>query len=393
MAIQTKIINTLEANRLLADLSLTHGVITSKYEVTKNKVGVDRIKSGNRNLSVSDFLTKELQMPWAEAEKILKASYQKQIDNTQTITKQTPQRSLWDAYREGQPAQAKLKASEWSAQRESEKLRRADIRNDYQLKRKEIQGNRSTPTKERKAALSIARMERATKDMVLRQAIVDERLKLKEKHNKPHQERYRSFLTELANQGDEKALVELRRHRISNTASTLQNSIQGMNNKEGEDKLNTIQFVRSMNYSVDITGNVTYYADKSKKRTLIVDSGKSVDVIEAKNSQAVEAGLRLAVQKFGNNLKIEGNKEFRHQVIDVAIKAGLQVTFENKEMNAELNKRRADHEEQQSRGKAFIESQRQPTKKPVTEAHPTKLKEQEREPQVVKKQKDRDTER
>lgn len=386
----TKIINTLEANRLLADLSLTHGVITSKYEVTKNKVGVDRIKSGNRNLSVSDFLTKELQMPWAEAEKILKASYQKQIDNTQTITKQTPQRSLWEAYREGQPAQAKLKASEWSAQRESEKLRRANIRNDYQLKRKEIQGNRSTPTKERKAALSIARMERATKDMVLRQAIVDERLKLKEKHNKPHQEHYRSFLTELANQGDEKALVELRRQRISNTTPSTPNTIEGLNNKEGEDKPNAIRFVRTMTYSVDATGNVTYYADKSKKRALLVDSGKSVDVIEAKNSQAVEAGLRLAVQKFGNNIKIEGNKEFRHQVIDVALKAGLQVTFENKAMNAELNRRRADHAEQQSRGKAFIESQKQPTNQPpVVAPSPTTIKEQ----QVVKKQKNRDVER
>jgi hypothetical protein len=43
--------------------------------------------------------------------------------------------------------------------------------------------------------------------MALRQAIAEERQKLKEKHNKPHQERYRSFLTELANQGDEKALL------------------------------------------------------------------------------------------------------------------------------------------------------------------------------------------
>ncbi|MEQ1599625.1 MAG: LPD7 domain-containing protein [Methylophilaceae bacterium] len=389
-----KIINNLEANRLLADLSLSHGVITSKYEVTKNKAGVDRIKSGNRNLSVSDFLTKELQMPWAEAEKILKASYQKQIDNTQTITKQAPQRSLWEAYREGQPAQAKLKSSEWNAQRESEKLRRADIRNDYQLKRKEIQGDRSTPTKERKAALSIARMERATKDMALRQAIAEERQKLKEKHNKPHQERYCSFLTELANQGDEKALAELRRQRTSHPAPASQNAIEGSNNKEGEGELNTIQFVRTMAYSVDIAGNVTYYADKSKKLALLVDSGKSIDVIETKNSQAVEAGLRMAVQKFGNNLKIEGNKEFKHQVIDVVLKAGLQVTFEDKAMNAELNRRRADREEQQARGKAFIESQRQPTTQPPAAAQPTKIKEQESErPQVVKKQKNRDAER
>lgn len=384
----------LNASQLLAHLSQTHGVIPDKYEVTKGKDGSDRIKAGTKNLNVSDFLTQELRLPFNEAAPILRQVYQAQQNQEKSEVKQTPRRELWEAFKREQPSITKLKAEEWNAQRESEKKRKADIRSDYQVQRKELQSNRSRPYKERKAALSVVRMGRVAKDMDLKNTIAEERQKLKEKYGKPIQERYRSFLTELANQGDEKALAELRRQRTSHPAPALQNAIEGSNNKEGEGKLNTIQFVRTMAYSVDIAGNVTYYADKSKKLALLVDSGKSIDVIETKNSQAVEAGLRMAVQKFGNNLKIEGNKEFKHQVIDVVLKAGLQVTFEDKAMNAELNRRRADREEQQARGKAFIESQRQPTTQPPVAAQPTKIKEQESErPQVVKKQKNRDAER
>ena len=50
----------LDARRLLSELSQSHGVIPEKYEVTKAKDGSDRVKCGNRNLNVSDFLTKEL---------------------------------------------------------------------------------------------------------------------------------------------------------------------------------------------------------------------------------------------------------------------------------------------------------------------------------------------
>lgn len=387
-----KIISSLEANRLLADLSQTHGVITSKYEVTENKAGVDRIKAGNRNLSVSDFLTKELKMPWAEAEKVLKASYQKQLDNAPTITKQTPKRDLWEAFRNTQPAQTKLKASEWRVQRESEKLRRADIRNDYQLKRTDIQSKRSTPTKERKAALSIARMERVGKDMALRQAVTEERQALKEKYNKPLQERYHYFLTELANQGDEKALAELRRHHNKPPAIVTQNAIEGVNSKADKGESNNIQFLRSMAYSVDGAGNVTYYADKSKQRALLIDSGKTVDVMQAKDIQAVEAGLRLAMQKFGSNLKIDGSKEFKQQVIEVALKAGLQVTFENKAMNDELSRRRVESEALQARGKVFIKSQTQRSNPAMTTQNPI-IKEAESVEQPTPKRKPRDIER
>jgi len=388
----------LDARRLLAHLSKTHGVIPDKYEVTKGKDGGDRIKAGSRNLNVSDFLTQEMRLSFSEAAPVLRQVYAAQQGRELAEARPSPRRELWQAFRQAQPDQAKQKAAEWEAQRQSERERRAAIRDDYQGERRALQADRSKPAAERKAALSIARMERVTKDMALREAIREERQQLKEKHGQPYQERYRAFLAERANKGDETALAELRRQRDASPAPTAEaNTIEG-SSKRKRDSDQAAQLARNLAYSVDRAGNVTYYADQAKRRALVIDSGQRVTVAAVKDSQAVEAGLRLAVQKFGPGLKIEGSEEFKRQVIDAALKTGLRVEFDSKAMNDELQRRRAERDELQARGKAFIASEREKAeqakapKEPATPA-PEKTREPERTPQPEPARKPRGYER
>ena len=388
----------LDARRLLAHLSKTHGVIPEKYEVTKGKDGSDRIKAGSRNLNVSDFLTQEMRLSFSEAAPVLRQVYAAQQGRELAEARPSPRRELWQAFRQAQPEQAKQKAAEWEAQRQSERERRAAIRDDYQGERRALQADRSKPAAERKAALSIARMERVTKDMALREAIREERQQLKEKHGQPYQERYRAFLTERANKGDETALAELRRQRDARPAPTAEaNTIEG-SSKRKRDSDQAAQLARNLAYSVDRAGNVTYYADQAKRRALVIDSGQRVTVAAVKDSQAVEAGLRLAVQKFGPGLKIEGSEEFKRQVIDAALKTGLRVEFDSKAMNDELQRRRAERDELQARGNAFIASEREKAeqakapKEPATPA-PEKTREPERTPQPEPARKPRGYER
>ena len=60
----------LNAEKLLDSLSRSHGLNKEKYSVTKSEAG-DRIKCGSRNLNVSDFLTKEINLSWKETKDIL----------------------------------------------------------------------------------------------------------------------------------------------------------------------------------------------------------------------------------------------------------------------------------------------------------------------------------
>ena len=388
----------LDARRLLAHLSKTHGVIPEKYEVTKGKDGGDRIKAGSRNLNVSDFLTQEIRLSFSEAAPILRQVYAAQQGRELAEARPSTRRDLWQAFRDTQPVWIKQKATEREAQRESERERRAAIKAEYENKRREIDGDSTKKGKDKKAAKSIARMERVTKDMALREDIREERQQLKEKHGQPYQERYRAFLAERANKGDETALAELRRQRDASPAPTAEaNTIEG-SSKRKRDSDQAAQLARNLAYSVDRAGNVTYYADQAKRRALVIDSGQRVTVAAVKDSQAVEAGLRLAVQKFGPGLKIEGSEEFKRQVIDAALKTGLRVEFDSKAMNDELQRRRAERDELQARGKAFIASEREKTeqakapKEPATPA-PEKTREPERTPQPEPARKPRGYER
>ncbi|WP_296315891.1 LPD7 domain-containing protein, partial [Pseudomonas sp.] len=216
---------------------------------------------------------------------------------------------------------------------------------------------------ERKAAMSIARMQRVTQDMALREATAEERQLLKNRYRQPYQTHYRAFLADLAGQGDGMALSELRRQRdaapVPRGSSISQGRERGPGKKDDADKEEASYLERSLAYSIDHAGDVTYYADQTRRRVLLVDSGQRVTFVDIKDRQVVEAGLRLALQKFGPSLKIEGDDQFRQQLIDAAFRTGLQVEFDSPAMNSELARRRAEQNELQARGRAFIDSERE----------------------------------
>ncbi|MDC6237001.1 hypothetical protein PP724_22825, partial [Ralstonia solanacearum] len=126
---------TLDANRLLVALSHSHGVIPAKYEVTKGKDGGDRIRAGDRHLNVSDFLTKELHLSWQEAAQILREAHEQQAASVDVQVSQEPRRDLWRAYQAWNNERSRTMAQRWTDQRESEKARRAAIKQGFQTRR------------------------------------------------------------------------------------------------------------------------------------------------------------------------------------------------------------------------------------------------------------------
>ena len=356
----------LDGRLLLAHLSRTHGVIPDKYEVTQGKDGGDRIRAGARHLNVSDFLTQEMRLSFAEAAPIMREVFAAQQGKEAIQAKPEPRRELWEAFHRAQPDPAQqrvLKTQAWDAQRQSERERRMAIRESFQAERRAIQNDPDRTGVERKAAMSIARMQRVTQDMALREVTAGERQVLKDRQRQPYQAHYRAFLANLAGQGDGVALAELRRQRDACSAPQGPNISQGrergLGEKEEAEKDEASYLERSLAYSIDHAGDVTYYADQTLRRVLLVDSGQRVTFVDIKDRQVVEAGLRLALQKFGPSLKIEGDDEFRQQLIDAAFRTGLQVAFDSPSMNNELERRRAEQNELQVRGRAFIDSERE----------------------------------
>lgn len=331
----TQIKQNLSAALLLARLSHTHGVVPEKYPVTKGTDGGDRIQCGSRKLNVSDFLTKELHLPWPEAEAMLRDAYAAQQASVAVQSREEIRSHFWQAYRQTWPARRADKEKDWVAQKASEAGRRAQIKAEYLRDRAGIKADLDKSPAERKAAYSLASMRKTLESAKLYQQIALERQALREKHQQPGREGYQLFLVVLAEDCNAGALAELRRQAQRAKPTALGNRLGA--ERERDPSMPVV--LPSVSYRVDQRGNVTYYADSERTKPILVDTGREVEVVDLA-LEAVETGLRLALQKFGPALDVHGSPEFKAAVLGVVLRTGLRVEFKDPALATELERLR-----------------------------------------------------
>ncbi|MFC7650773.1 LPD7 domain-containing protein [Pseudoduganella danionis] len=308
----------LEAGRLLAHLSKSHGVIVEKYEVTRGKDGSERIKCGNRNLNVSDFLTKEMSLPWKDAAPILREVYAAQRGRVHHQAKQAPNRELWAKYQDWKKNDAPHEQREAKRQiRAAHKEAIAQATKEFNAARSRIEGDRTLARGEAKRLIDIAKATREHAKKEARDsrnvALAAEREKWSEKEGKL----YKRFLAEAAQTTDpyaEAALDELRKHapdvaEKEDAASYIKAADQNAKEQGAPIK-------REMRYSVDLKGHVTYKIDG---REALKDEGKRVNILRASDGDVIEQGLYLAKAKFGKVLTLHGSDEFKAEAVRIAV--------------------------------------------------------------------------
>lgn len=330
----------LDARRLLAELSHSHGVIPEKYQVTKAKDGGDRIKCGTRNLNVSDFLTKELNLSWKEAEKTLRESYSRQTGRElQRDHWEKPGRQLWAEFQAGRGDRQQLRSRQWDELRTDQGQRLEKIKTEFHAKKGRIQGDKSLTGAQRKAALSVARMERITKEAAAKERAGIERDQLKAAQRAPVMEQYRDFLAGKAQAGDEQALAELRRQTPEKTERVTENNakIEG-GEAPAKQEREPIHRAQAITYQVHRNGDVTY---QRAGRDVLRDEGRSVQMLQT-DDKTIETGLRLAQQKFGRKLALSGPQEFQEKAARIAAEAGLRVEFTDARLNSIMRERTAE---------------------------------------------------
>lgn len=327
----TQIKQNLSAALLLARLSHTHGVVPEKYPVIKGNDGGDRIQCGSRKLNVSDFLTKELHLPWPEAQTILREAYAAQLAATPAQPRTEIREHFWQSYRDTWPARKADKERDWAAQKESEAKRRAAIKAEYLQQRAAIKADLDKSPADRKAAYSLTSMWRAMEGAKLHERIGLERQALSNKHPRPGQAGYRLYLVVLAHDCNASALAELRRQTPPGKSPAKGNGFSAQRELDPS----TPVILPSVSYRVDQRGNVMYYADDAKTLPILLDTGREVQVLDHE-LESVEVGLRLALQKFGRSLDVHGSDEFKAQVLAVVLRTGLHVDFKDPAMAAEL---------------------------------------------------------
>lgn len=349
----------LDPRRLLAELSHSHGVRPEKYGITQGRDGAGRIRAGARHLNVSDFLTKELHLPWRDASEILHASYQRQISGAALpMARELPRAALWREYTTDRNVFRRARQDAMATQQTSEQSRRAQIKQTFNITRDAARNNLDLPPSGRRALVSIARMTKADAEQTLRGQIQLERNALIAKYGPRQGASFGEFLQARAQAGDTRALVELRRMRPTTPEPPQpeENWIMPVGEEHvrgkrqaptAEDKADAsesgydnqiIYRAPHLSYEVHRDGIVTYQHDG---RSVVRDHGSAVRVLKT-NPAAIEAALRLSQAKFGPVLKLQGPVEMQREAARVAAETGLYVEFSDNLLNDIMQARRVE---------------------------------------------------
>lgn len=331
----------LGGDRLLSSLSHPpYSVIPEKYEVTKGKDGSDRIRAGDRNLNVSDFLTKELHLSWKEAAPILREAYQQQQNDLAVKASQEPSKDLWRDFTKWDKARLRELAEKWKEQKASEPARRKVIRDEFREQKQQLEAQRSQKhsggAAAIRAAVSVLRMERVHKEMSLRDQIDIEREALREEKQRPLSERYRLYLLTQAQAADARALAELRRLQAVQSQSQADDTrLQSPNPKPvGRDRFHDEP---ALSYTVERNGDVTYARNDQQ---VIVDRGQEVTLLQH-DDETIEIAMRFAVAKWGAVLDMSGTEEQKRRAAELAAEKYMKVTFADPSLNAIITERKA----------------------------------------------------
>ncbi|MCK4140476.1 relaxase [Ralstonia pseudosolanacearum] len=335
----------LDAQRLLDTLSRTHGLIVDKYVVIKGADGGDRIRAGTRNLNVSDFLTKELNLSWADAAQLLRTTYRAQTGREiehQPLQRPEPTPALWREFMLQRASFGQADRAVWAAQLQGERERRDAIRSSFRAARGAIGEDPKLSRAQVKAALSTARMTRVERETALSRAITVERDTLRAA--RPSQEdRYLAYLAARGQRGDHSALFELQRLRpeapvVDGERLTIRPARPVQPNA-------IIYNGPIITHQVQRNGDVEYQRNGN---ALLVDQGTSVRLWQ-NDQDAIEIALRLAQQKFGPVLDLTGPLAFQMEAARVAADARLNVEFADAAINRLFVERRDDLQELASR--------------------------------------------
>ncbi|MEW5250876.1 TraI/MobA(P) family conjugative relaxase [Microbulbifer discodermiae] len=216
--------------------------------------------------------------------------------------------ALWDQYtQERNHAQAARQAA-YKRIREAKAKELRRIKLEYEEKRAGVKrGDLARLRKSKQAAYSRLKAARVAATERVTQQAGQQRAEVRVQHAQPD---WREWLQVRAGQGDEKALEALRTAK-PRKAPEQANQIAG-------DCDDGTLFGRYQ-HQVHRNGAVTYRF----KSGVLVDHGRQLSIGSKPSPELIEAGLKMALHKFGKNVQIKGNREFLAAAQPIAAKLGV----------------------------------------------------------------------
>ena len=271
---------TLDPKYILNHFEKSHGLVSENYTTFKAKDGSARIKIGTRAYNVSDFCTKHMRQNWEYTKTVLNVAYQTQ---------------------------------------KNEKEDKHVINSIVFATRYATQGYTSKD--------KLSRLDESI--MILKHLQQQEKYGVKDM-----------------------SLAELQKHRVksdlldSNSISNAEISLLKSADNFKRQQAIAKQLSLKMGDLVavkDIKNKRVEFSDKNTGEKIFKDIGNKLVMTNRKPElDHVAAAMTLAAEKFGA-IKITGTKEFKQQVIDVAITKNLNVVFDSPKMQEMFIQQKEEH--------------------------------------------------
>lgn len=315
----------LAGERLLKHLSHTHGVEPAKYLVHRTAHG-DRIQCGGRSYNVTDFCTKEMHLPFAEAAPILRECYAGQQRELRLEARPRPREALWQDYTARWRGERRQEAKAAIAEQRARHAEgRRAITEQYRKERAQLSADRTIYGAAKQAARSVLRVRQLEAEAALRKAHAAERERVAEQY--PSRPTFADYLQDQAQRGVVEALNELRRQSRPEVREPEPNAVAFVGHEAAE----SLAFA-PLAYRVARNGDVTYYDHQGD---VMRDETRRVQALRC-DDQTLAIALRVAERKFFKpgqpgpiTVALAGNEAHVRRTIEVAVQEGINVRFAN----------------------------------------------------------------
>ncbi|EHM1530100.1 hypothetical protein KD679_004509, partial [Salmonella enterica subsp. enterica serovar Typhimurium] len=305
----------------LKALEYTHGLSSEKYSVSKAKDGADRIRCGNRNYSVTDFLTKELHFSWTEAGQYILSEFSRQQSKGDLHLQVTPSVDYWAEFRSWKQKPENSYQKLWAEFKSEQKSTRVHFHKGYRERVRKVRID-NTDLRGRNAELARLKLEKMAAQEALERDLEIERQAFR--NSMVTRNRYIGFLQKRIDGGDCAALHELRRYTQTDQSSAPDYGFIQQNQQA------TSILYSDITFRVRNNGNVSYYFGK---RLVVEDSREWVSVIEKDDESAIMFAIKLALEKNGGRpLTLTGDHDFRLNVAALAAQKKIRLSFNDAEL-------------------------------------------------------------
>ncbi len=220
----------------------------------------------------------------------------------------------------------------WDEQRASERARYADITARKVEYRRELRETGLAP----QIATSLAAFRAAQERIDLRDAIANERAALKHELHLEQRQAWREFVTDRAHAGDDAAISALRGLRYREQRVEREHDIESPDfafRGVGDVEPRFVRDLRDVDARVERNGDVSYrWRDGGEG---FRDRGPEIAFRDTSDA-SIAAGLELARAKWGNEVTIHGNADFKERTLRLAVERGIHVN------NRELQNRQRE---------------------------------------------------